>query len=159
MKGPRAEIYKRYFIFSIKPSGMPFSYYKVYTFSKNHSQPLALPNLLDQGLQAINQSLLLNPFNADLHHAQRPMKCWEERDTPSKLMRHRSTSINRNKASFDCSLERKSQKYWDTMDHFSHSTALSYSSYQAKSCFSKMLCRTRCPGTQGSRLCNILNTS
>lgn len=117
MKGPRAEIYKRYFIFSIKPSGMPFSYYKVYTFSKNHSQPLALPNLLDQGLQAINQSLLLNPFNADLHHAQRPMKCWEERDTPSKLMRHRSTSINRNKASFDCSLERKSQKYWDTMDH------------------------------------------
>lgn len=37
---------------------------------RSNPQPLALPNLLYQGIKTMNQSLMLNAFSADLPHVQ-----------------------------------------------------------------------------------------
>lgn len=91
------------------------------TFSPR-TNPLALPNLLDQGIQTINQSLLRTPQCCPPPTYLGVSDTQRRGLTQGGHVRCSSTGVNGNKTSSDWGSERKSQMDWDTRVTSSHAT-------------------------------------
>lgn len=104
---------------------------------------MASPNLLDQGIQTRNHSLLLNPFNADLPHVRGAMNC-RENSQPGSTPETQEHCVNGYEASSD-----KPDVLGQSRLLTLHSPRLLQVSNRV---FSKTPCWPRGPGAHGSGL-------